>query len=188
MAAPENPLRRYDEALRAALPGLLCAVGTLLFGYGMGVVFGLNEDLIKSRLSDAAVAVSATVYHGDQAAVKSVLDKSWVYMQRAHLHAGGLGASALGLTLLVVLLQTSLLVVLLQTSLWRTRLISLGLGAGGLGYSIFWLLAGFRAPSLGSTGAAKESLAWLAIPASGSVVIATVAVAVLVVTTMARRR
>jgi hypothetical protein len=179
MAVPENPLRRYDEALRAALPGLLCAVGTLLFGYGMGVVFGLNEDLIKSRLSDAAAAVNATIYHGDQAAVKSVLDKSWVYMQRAHLHAGGLGASALGLTLLVVLLQTSL---------WRTRLISLGLGAGGLGYSIFWLLAGFRAPSLGSTGAAKESLAWLAIPASGSVVIATVAVAVLVVMTIARRR
>lgn len=179
MAAPENPVRRYDDALRAALPGLLCAVATLLFGYGMGVVFGLNEELIKSRLSDAAAAVSATVYHGDQAAAKAVLDKSWVYMQRAHLHAGGLGASALGLTLLVVLLQTSL---------GRTRLISLGLGAGGLGYSIFWLLAGFRAPSLGSTGAAKESLAWLAIPASGAVVISTVAVAALLVMALTKRK
>jgi hypothetical protein len=175
----ENSFGRYDDALRAALPGLLCAVATLLFGYAMGVVFGLNEDLIKSRLSDAAAAVSATVYHGDPAAAKAVLDKSWVYMQRAHLHAGGLGAAALGLTLLVILLHTSF---------WRTRLISLGLGAGSLGYSIFWLWAGFRAPALGSTGAAKESLAWLAIPASGSVVICTFAVAVLVVIAIARRR
>ena len=99
MTAPDNLFRHDDEALRAALPGLLCAVATLLFGYGMGVVFGLNEDLIKSRLADAAAAVSATVYNDDPAAAKAVLDKSWAYMQRAHLHAGGLGAAALGLTL-----------------------------------------------------------------------------------------
>ncbi|MDQ8159280.1 MAG: hypothetical protein P3C09_07245 [Gemmatimonadota bacterium] len=179
MTAPDSLLRRYDDALRAALPGLLCAVATLLFGYGMGVVFGLNEDLIKSRLSDAAAAVSATVYNGDQAAAKAVLDKSWAYMQRAHLHAGGLGAAALGLTPLVVMLDVR--------TMW-TRLISLGLGAGALGYSVFWLLAGFRAPSLGSTGAAKESLAWLAIPSSGAVVISTVATAALIVMALLRRK
>jgi hypothetical protein len=123
--------------------------------------------------------VSATVYHDDPAAAKAVLDKSWAYMQRAHLHAGGLGAAALGLTLLVVMLGTR--------EMW-TRLISLGLGAGALGYSVFWLLAGFRAPSLGSTGAAKESLAWLAIPSSGAVVIGTVATAALIMMALARRK
>ena len=179
MTAPDNLFRHDDEVLRAALPGLLCAVATLLFGYGMGVVFGLNEDLIKSRLADAAAAVSATVYNDDPAAAKAVLDKSWAYMQRAHLHAGGLGAAALGLTLLVVMLGTR--------AMW-TRLISLGLGAGALGYSVFWLLAGFRAPSLGSTGAAKESLAWLAIPSSGAVVIGTVATAALIMMALARRK
>ena len=40
------------------------------------------------------------------------------------------------------------------------------MGLGSLGYSMFWMLAGMRAPGLGSTGAAKESLEWLAVPTS----------------------
>lgn len=156
--------------LRPALPGLVFAVATLLFGFGLGIVFGLNEDAIKSRLSASAAEVRVTVYQDDDAAISKVLDKSWTYMQRAHLHAGGLGVAAVGLTLVVVLLGASAAV---------TRLVSLGLGAGGLGYSVFWLWAGFRAPGLGGTGPAKESLKWLAMPSSGAVVIATLAVAVL---------
>ncbi len=170
---------RENNVLRAALPGLLFAIATLLFGYLMGVVFGLNEDLIKSRLAASADAVVATVYQGDSAVAKAVLSKSWTYMQRAHLHAGGLGSAAIGVTLLVVMLGVS--------AAW-TRLISLGLGAGAFGYSVFWLWAGFRAPALGGTDAAKESLAWLAIPSSGAVVIATLAAAILVVMTLLRRR
>lgn len=165
--------------LRPALPGLLLATLTLLCGFGLGIVFGLNEDAIKSRLSAAAAAAPAAVYQQDAAKVKAVLDKSWVYMQRAHLHAGSLGAVAVGLTLLVVLLGT-------RPPL--TRAISLGLGAGGLGYSVFWLWAGFRAAALGSTGAAKESLKWLAMPSSGAFVMATIAVGVLLVLAMAARR
>lgn len=65
-----------SNSLRAALPSLLLAIATLLFGYAMGVVFGLNEDLIKSRLAASSDAVSATVYHGDVAAAKAVLSKS----------------------------------------------------------------------------------------------------------------
>jgi hypothetical protein len=158
---------------------LLLAVTTLLFGFGLGIVFGLNEDAIKSRLTASAAAVHESVYQGDDAAAKAVLDKSWTYMQRAHLHAGGLGTSAIGLILVVVLLGTGPAV---------TQAISLGLGAGGLGYSVFWLWAGFRAPGLGSTGAAKESLEWLAMPSSGAVVIATAAVAVLCLRAITGRR
>lgn len=171
------PASRENDALRAALPGLLLAIATLLFGYAMGVVFGLNEDLIKSRLAASAEAVRTTVYHGDAAAAQAVLSKSWTYMQRAHLHAGGLGSAAIGVTLLVVMLDIG--------ALW-TRLVSLGLGAGAFGYSLFWLWAGFRAPALGGTDAAKESLAWLAIPSSGAVVIATAAAAILVVMAILR--
>lgn len=166
-----------DLRLRPALPGLLLATLTLLFGFGLGIVFGLNEDAIKSRLSAAAAAAPAAVYQQDAAKIKGVLDKSWVYMQRAHLHAGSLGAVAVVLTLLVVLLGTRPLM---------TRVISLGLGAGGLGYSTFWLWAGFRAAALGSTGAAKKSLEWLAMPSSGAFVIATSAVGVLLVLAMRR--
>ena len=165
--------------LRPALPGLLLSVITLLFGFGLGIVFGLNEEMIKSRLSASAAEVQATIYQGDDAAMKAVLDKSWTYMQRAHLHAGALGTSAVVLTLVVVLLGSSPRV---------TRAVGLALGAGSLGYSVFWLWAGFRAPGLGGTGPAKESLKWLAMPSSGLIVVGTAAVAVLCLLAMARPR
>ena len=157
-------------SLRAASVGLVLAVLTILFGQGMGIVFGLNEDAIKSRMKASAAEVRDTVYKADDAAIKAVLDKSWTYMQRAHLHAGGMGTTALGLIVLVCLLDTSRRM---------TVAIGGGLGAGGFGYSIFWMWAGFRVPGLGGTGAAKESLKWLALPSSGAFVLATVAVFVL---------
>ncbi len=167
------------RSLRPVLPGLLLAVLTLLFGFSLGAVFGLNEDAVKSRLSASAAAVRGPVYHEDDVAIKAVLDKSWVYMQRAHLHAGSLGAVAVAL---------SVVVVLLGTGTFLARAISLAAGGGGLGYSLFWLLAGFRAPGVGGTGAAKESLSWLAIPSSGLVIVATGAVAVLLGHALVSRR
>jgi hypothetical protein len=158
--------------LRAASLGMALAVLTLLFGQGMGIIFGLNEDAIKSRLSASAIEVRETVYQSDDVAIKAVLDKSWTYMKRAHLHAGGMGTTALALILVLCLLGASRRV---------TVAIGVGLGAGGLGYSIFWMWAGFRAPGLGSTGAAKESLKWLAMPSSGAFVLATVAVLVILI-------
>jgi uncharacterized membrane protein YebE (DUF533 family) len=151
--------------------GLLLAVFTILFGQGMGIVFGLNEDLIKSRLKADAAEVQGTIYKDDMVASKAVVDKSWNYMQRAHLHAGGMGATAVALITVLCLVGASRKI---------TALISLALGAGGLGYSVFWMWAGFKAPALGSTGAAKESLKWLAMPSSGGYVLATIAVLIVV--------
>jgi hypothetical protein len=170
--------RSFTARLRTASLGLVLAVLTILFSQGIGIVFGLNEDAIKSRLKTSAAAVRDTVYKGDDAAIKAVLDKSWGYMQRAHLHGGGMGTTALALIVLVGLIGASRLV---------TTAVSLGLGAGGLGYSIFWMWAGFCAPALGSTGLAKESLKWLAMPSSGAFVVATLTVLVLLVVSLVRR-
>ena len=123
----------------------------------MGIVFGLNEDAIKSRLKASAAEVRDTVYKGDDAAIKAVLDKSWIYMQRAHLHAGGMGTTALSLTVLLCVLGTS-------------RRVTAALGV-----------------ALGSTGAAKESLKWLAMPSSGAFVLATVAVLIVLVAAIMSR-
>jgi hypothetical protein len=159
-----------QETLQAALPGLSLAILTVLFGFILGGLFGLNEDLIKDRLAASAAAVTATAYNGDAAAAEPVLAKSWTYMQRGHLHGGAIGTAAIGLILVMLLIGTAP----------RTlRVLSLALGAGALGYSVFWVWAGFIAPGLGSTGAAKESLRWLAMPSSGAVMLATAAVTVL---------
>lgn len=153
--------------IHAASVGLALAIITILFGQGMGIIFGLNEDAIKSRLKADAVEALGTIYQGDEVASKAVVDKSWNYMQRAHLHAGGMGTTAVALIIMLCLTSASRSV---------TALISAVLGAGGLGYSVFWMWAGFRAPALGSTSAAKESLKWLAMPSSGGFVLATIAV------------
>lgn len=172
------PLSLFSN-LRAVSVGLMLAVLTILFGQGMGIVFGLNEDLIKSRLKADAAEVQATLYNGDVLASKAVIDKSWNYMQRAHLHAGGMGTTAVALIIVLCLVCASRII---------SALISLVLGAGGLGYSIFWMWAGFRAPGLGSTGAAKESLNWLAMPSSGGFVLASIAVLIVLVAWMVANR
>ena len=156
--------------LRAALPGLSLAVFAVLFGFAMGGLFGLNEALIKDRLAASAAAVTATVYDGDPAAAEPVVAKSWEYMQRAHLHGGAMGTAAIALIAVLLMIGASPRV---------TRVLSLALGIGALGYAVFWMWAGLRAPGLGSTGAAKESLRWLAMPSSGAVMLATAAVAFL---------
>lgn len=156
--------------LRAASVGMVLAILTILFGQGMGIVFGLNEDSIKSRLKNDAAEVQETVYKGDEVASKAIVDKSWTYMKRAHLHAGGMGTTAIALVIVLCFVGASRKLI---------TLISFALGAGGLGYSIFWMWAGFRAPGLGSTDAAKESLKLLAMPSSGGFVLGTVAVFIL---------
>jgi hypothetical protein len=163
---------RQVIALRAAVPGLALAVLAILFGFTMGGVFGFNEAIIKDRLAASAAGVTATVYAGDPAAAAPVVAKSWEYMQRAHLHGGAMGTAAIAL--IGVLLA-------IGASPRATRVLGLALGAGSLGYAVFWMWAGIRAPGLGSTGAAKESLRWLAMPSSGAVMLATAAVAFLCV-------
>lgn len=163
----------FRKNLRVSGFGLALAIATIIFGQALGIVFGLNEASIKGRLKNSAADVRESVYKGDDAAIKAVLDKSWTYMKRAHLHAGSMGATAFGFILFLSLLGASRRVM---------AAISVGLGAGGFGYSLFWMWAGFRAPALGGTDAAKESLKWLAMPSSGIFVLATMAVLILLIT------
>jgi hypothetical protein len=166
--------RSLPARLGAFWPGLSLALLTVLFGQAIGIAFGAAEDAMKARLRDDAAAVTATLYKGDPALAKPVVDKAWVYVQRAHLHAGAMGTTAL---VLIVLLAA------LDAPRGPTRLVAWALGAGGLAYSVYWLWAGFLAPGLGSTGAAKARLAWLALPSSGAYVVATAAALALLIAT-----
>jgi hypothetical protein len=156
------------SSLKTVRVGLILALLSILFGYLFGIAFGAWEDGMKADLRASGEVVLASVYQGDDAALQKVLDKSWAYYKRAHLHAGALGASAVAQILL-------LLLVLAAGPRWKAVTAFL-LGAGALGYSVYWMLAAQRAPGLGSTDLARESLDWLAMPASGACVIGTVLV------------
>lgn len=150
------------DGLKAMRIGVLFALLSLLYGFGLGASFGAAEDQLKAHLEQEGRAVFETVYASDPAKLDAILSKSWVYFQRAHLHANGLGTAALAM---ILLLACSGAVGHLE------RLTAALLGVGALGYASYWMFAGLQAPGLGSTGAAKESLGWLAIPTSGACIL-----------------
>jgi len=152
--------------------GIVLSLLTLLYGFGLGGAFGAFEDDIKGSLQASAEEVKSTVYQGDAAAMKKITDKSWTYMKRAHLHANGLGTAALAI--IFVLAGT-------PASSRLKGVISGALGIGALGYASFWMFAARRAPAMGSTHDAKESLSWLAIPSAGLCILGLTAVLVLFV-------
>ena len=148
-----------QDRLRPLAPGIFLALLAIALGFGLGGIFGAAEDSIKGRLKGDAAAVLEPTYGGDQAAADKVTSKSWAYLKRSHLHAGVLGTAALSMILLLALLGKPGL-------LARGSAVVLGFGA--VVYGLFWLFAGFRAPGMGSTGVAKESLQWLAVPGAGA--------------------
>jgi len=144
--------------------GLLFGLLAILYGWGLGVAFGLNEEAFRKRfLADAEANRAMYVQkagseEGATAAIKKIDESAWTYFLRAHMHAGGIGSIAVG---------ASLVLSLLSVGRGAKLVASLLLGLGALGYPLFWMLAGLRAPGLGSTKAAKESLEWLAVPSAG---------------------
>lgn len=158
---------QIQEALIKVKWGLALSILAIFLGFAMGGAFGLMEDTLKGGLKASAEAVFETAYKGDAESMKKTVDKSWAYYQRAHLHWAALGTSALAQILLLALLNLNGLL---------KSVVSAMLGLGAVGYGTFWLWAGTKAPGLGGTGLAKESLAWLGMPASGLCLVGTLAV------------
>jgi hypothetical protein len=146
------------ERLSPLAPGLLLGLLAVLFGFGMGGAFGAAQNALKAGLKARGAAGLDSAYGGDEAAMTKVVRKSWSYYERAHLHANAPGTTALAAILLLSLVGTPGLL---------ERIGAVAFGAGTLLYGVYWLLAGMRAPGMGSTGAARESLAFIAIPGSG---------------------
>ncbi|MBW2243500.1 MAG: hypothetical protein JRH01_16075 [Deltaproteobacteria bacterium] len=151
-------MNRNRSTLRPLAPGIIMALLSIAFGFLLGGAFGAAEDSIKGHLRSSAEAVFETVYHGDPEKRDAVVSKSWSYMKRAHLHGGAIGAAALASIVLLGLFGSAGPL---------ERISAMAFGGGALLYSAFWLAAGLTAPSIGSTGEAKEALGFLAIPGAG---------------------
>jgi len=148
----------HDASIKPLLPGAILALLSILFGFGLGGVFGAAEDAIKDNLRASTAPVFETVYHGDAAKRDAVVSRSWSHLKRAHLHGGAIGTAALAAILLLAMIGT-------PASF--ERLTAIALGAGALLYATFWMFAAFKAPAMGGTEAAKESLQFIAIPGAG---------------------
>ena len=162
----------YSRRIKQLAAGILLGLASIAYGFGLGVAFGFAEDGIKTHLAGRGEAVLATAYAGDRDELDRVLSKSWVYFKRAHLHANSLGTSAIAVALLLTLVGP-------VSRLARAS--ALLFGAGALVYGLYWMFAGLLAPGLGGTGAAKETLWFLAIPGSGMCVLGLVGTVVCLV-------
>jgi hypothetical protein len=145
------------EIFKPMRVAIAIALLTLIYGFVMGAVFGALEDQLKEDLFKRGHAQIEDVYNGDAAQLEAVVNKSWIYYKRSHMHANGIGAVSLVLSLVLTLF--------IEYSKWPIRVAAL-FSIGGLGYGLFWLLAGYHAPVAGSTDAAKAAFAWLAIPST----------------------
>lgn len=172
----DSPLPAISSRLRPYWVALLLGMMTLLYGFGIGIAFGAGEQAMKDSLTARANTVLEQKYGSDQTKAQAAVSKSLTYVKRAHLHAGGLGTASLVLILLLALACPAN---------HATRAMAVMLGAGALGYSVYWLVAGFAAPALGGTGAAKEAYAWLAMPSAGAIVLSTLGTLLLVTYSLA---
>jgi hypothetical protein len=120
--------------------GLAIVLLGIFFSVGLGISFGLNEDMYKDYVADGVAA------HPDVHDEKSK-DKIWRYAQRTHFHAGGIAAFCLGLIILVMHSDLSI-------KLRKTSAILIGLGSL---YPLAWLSMFFLAPSIGR-GAAHDHI------------------------------
>ena len=167
------PTHPINDSLRQVRMGTLLSLMTILFGFGMGGVFGAAEETLKNDLKTRAKSAPAEIYKADEAKMTATIDKAWAYYKRAHLHGGAIGTASL--------LCALLLAAMCKPAALTKALTAFALGLGGLGYSIYWLMAGYRAPAMGSTSAAKDSLEWLAVPTAGLVMLSLVAVILLAI-------
>jgi hypothetical protein len=121
--------------------GLVFVLAGLLFGIGLGISFGVNEEMFEDYIATGIAA------HPELHDSKSA-DKIWRYAQRAHFHATGIAAFSLGLILLVMASS-------LKKSLKTLSALLIGLGSF---YPLAWFTMYRLAPSIGREAAHEHAL------------------------------
>lgn len=124
--------------------GLAIVLIGLFLNIGLGISFGVNEDMYKDYVAQG-VAAHPELHD------ESSEEKIWRYAQRAHFHAGGIAAFCLGL---IILLMYSDLTRRLQ------KISSILIGLGGV-YPLAWLSMFFLAPTIGRDPAHEHILTML---------------------------
>ncbi len=126
--------------ISAVKMGLAIVLLGLFFSVGLGISFGVNEDIYKEYVAEGVAA------HPDLHDETSE-DKIWRYAQRTHFHAGGIAAFCLGLIILVMFSD-------LPRKLQSMSSILISLGGF---YPLAWLSMFYLAPAIGR-GAAHEHI------------------------------
>ena len=121
--------------------GLLITLLSLLFGIGLGIVFGAKEEVFKNYISQN-IQANPTL-HDDKRK-----DKIWRYVQRAHFHSAGIASYSLALLLIILVSK-------MKTN--AKSFSSTMIGIGTL-YPLSWYLMFYLAPQIGRDAAHNHIL------------------------------
>lgn len=116
--------------------GLALVFLSLAFNVGLGISFGVNEEMFESYIAQGIQA------HPDILTEKSA-SGIMRYVQRAHFHAGGIAAYSLGLIILVALSGLKAKLKTVTSTL---------IGLSGF-YPLSWFTMFLLAPSIGKAAA-----------------------------------
>ena len=121
--------------------GLLITLLSLLFGIGLGIVFGAKEEVFKNYISQN-IQANPTL-HDDKSK-----DKIWRYVQRAHFHSAGIASYSLALLLIILVSK-------MKTN--AKSFSSTMIGIGTL-FPLSWYLMFYLAPQIGRDAAHNHIL------------------------------
>ncbi|WP_028535724.1 hypothetical protein [Paludibacterium yongneupense] len=138
--------RKYQIDLTPVKIGLGLVILLLLMNIALGAMFGLNEDMFQNFIH-AGIAAHPWVFSNPDQAQEII----WRFVQRAHFHAGGIGAFTLGLIILTAISDMSDR---------RKKVTSILLGLD-IFYPLAWYVVYLYAPSVGYEGAHHTILAEL---------------------------
>jgi hypothetical protein len=130
------PDSRFATEIATVRIGIGMALACLAFGIAMGVSFGVGEDLYLRHVTDGIAAHPALHDAGSKTAIMR-----WAL--RAHFHATGIGAFALGLLMLTMYSD-------MNAAMKRFTGIAIGLGGC---YPLAWLTMFWVGPELGRPAA-----------------------------------
>ncbi len=116
--------------------GLGLALLCVLMNIGMGVAFGVGEDHIQAYIK-AGIDANPTLLQ------PRMQGNIWRWFQRAHFHAGGIGAMALGLVVVTALSGMSAM----------RKQVTAGLIGLSIFYPVSWLVMAIVAPTIGPKAA-----------------------------------
>lgn len=134
---------------------IVITIFSVLGGVSIAILFGVNEDFIKSKIAadlEKNIEIQAIGEPLEKSAkLKEEADKNWRYYQRYHFHSNGIAAMTFGLLILLLFIKLSKIEYLISSYL---------LALGGFFYPFVWLFSGIYGPSMGRSNA-KEAFAIL---------------------------
>ncbi len=129
------------------------ALLSIVGGVFISILFAVNEDLFKSKISSGLEKnikiQQITDPQVKEEKIKSESEKNWRYYQRFHFHATGIGAMMMGILLFLSRLRAPKK---------HKSIASYLIAVGGFLYPFVWLFAGIYGPEMGRSEA-KEAFA-----------------------------